>query len=311
MPRTVLAIAVGETTSTAPNPITTDPPPSGVRPYIQGLITGLNSKNYPIGNTASYVIDYRTCVGSQLDAFIAALPAPDAFFCMSTRVVESAYKRFHNNQSVPIIGVVSDHSSYDKSSNPNSNVCGFSARRYGKPSDLYNKFLQSFPGMTAIYALHDKDYSPSTRAFNAINALLPHGSQLNPLDVREGQDIQAALATVPGSAGVLVLPIDRCFGLASDIIQWSPAPTFWTAPDWVGLRHGVGAYGVSQKLCGQRMANKLAYIWDTGQMPDQRFEDAQDGDFSWVVSLTADAGRGRAPPAGMTLIRPERDRNKQ
>ena len=80
MPRKVLAIAVGETTTTSPNYITTDPPPSGVRPYIQGLITGLKNHNYQIGNTASYVIDYRTCPGSQLDAFIATLPTPDAFF---------------------------------------------------------------------------------------------------------------------------------------------------------------------------------------------------------------------------------------
>ena len=81
MPRTVLAIAVGEVPTNAPNPITTDPPPAGVRPYIQGLITGLKNHNYQIGNTGSYVIDYRTCPGSQLDdGFIATLPTPDAFF---------------------------------------------------------------------------------------------------------------------------------------------------------------------------------------------------------------------------------------
>jgi len=80
MPRTILAIAVGETKTASPNYITTDPPPSGVRPYIQGLITGLSNKNYTIGNTGSYVIDYRTCPGSQLDTFIASLPTPNAFF---------------------------------------------------------------------------------------------------------------------------------------------------------------------------------------------------------------------------------------
>lgn len=306
MPRTILAIAVGETKTASPNYITTDPPPSGVRPYIQGLITGLSNKNYTIGNTGSYVIDYRTCPGSQLDTFIASLPTPNAFFCMSTRVVESAYKTYHNNTSVPIIGVVSDHSHYDKGSNPNSNVCGFSAKRTGKPTDFYNNFLLAFPGRSAIYALHDKDYKPSKSLFDAINALLPQGSQLQALDAREGQDIQTALGSVPGTAGVLVLPIDRCFGLADNIIQWSPAPTFWTATDWVSSAPNVGAYGVSQQLCGLRMANKLAYIWDnSGQMPDPRFEDAQDSDFSWIASSTAGAQRaGVAPPAGLTVIVP-------
>jgi hypothetical protein len=308
MPRTILAVAVGEAPTNAPNPITTDPPPAGVRPYIQGLITGLKNHNYQIGNTASYVIDYRTCPGSQLDGFIATLPTPDAFFCMSTRVVESAYRNYRNNTSVPIIGVVSDHSPYDHGSNPNSNVCGFSAKRTGKPSDFYNKFLLSFPGRTAIYALHDQNYKPSRALFNAINALLPHGSQLQALDASEGQNLQNALAPVPPTAGVLVLPIDRCFGLATSIIQWSPAPTFWSAPDWANPANpNVGAYGVSQQLCGLRMANKLAYIWDnSGQMPVPRFEDAQDSDFSWVatyaVPLPLPAMAPVAPPAGLTVV---------
>jgi hypothetical protein len=302
MPRTVLAIAVGETQTALL--ITTNPPPSGVRPYIQGLITGLSNKNYTIGNTGSYVIDYRTCPGSQLDTLIASLSTPSAFFCMSTRVVESAYKKYHNNTSVPIIGVVSDHSPYDKGANPNSNVCGFSAKRTGKPTDFYNNFLLAFPGRSAIYAIHDRDYKPSKSLFDAINALLPHGSQLQALDAREGQDFLTPLGSVPGTAGVLVLPIDRCFGLADDIIRSSPAPTFWTAPDWVSSAPNVGAYGVSQQLCGQRMANKLAYIWDnSGQMPDPRFADAQDGDFSWIASSAGPAQRGgAAPPAGLTAI---------
>jgi len=52
--------------------------------------------------------------------------------------------------------------------------------------------------------------------------------------------------------------------------------------------------------------NKLAYIWDnSGQMPDPRFEDAQDSDFSWIASSTAGAQRaGVAPPAGLTVIAP-------
>jgi len=232
---------------------------------------------------------------------------------MSTRVVESAYKKYHNNASVPIIGVVSDHSHYDKGSNPNSNVCGFSAKRYGTPGQFYNDFLLSFPGMTAIYALHDKNYKPSVQGFNAINALLPGASQLQPLDASEGSDIRAELATVPAGTGVLVLPIDRCFGLAPNIIQWATVPTFWTATDWVSPGYNVGAYGVSQQLCGLRMANKLAYIWqNSGQMPDQRFEDAQSSDFAWVVSRAPGAAAiAVAPPAGMTLIEPERDRKRQ
>jgi hypothetical protein len=308
MAKTILAVAIGE----YPEQITinSDPPPAGVRPYIAGLIEGLRIANFKIGANADYLIDYNQCPASQLGAFFSRGHAVDAVFCMSTRVVDEALHPFGNNSNVAIVGVVSDYGKYAAT----TNLCGFSAQRFQTATDLYDRFLLTVPGLSDIYVLHQPAYNPSAQAYSRISAARPRGAKAVPIvDVSEGQapNITAALdsAHIPQTAGVLVLPIDRCFGAATAIIDWSKrsgVPTFWPVTDWVDTTFpcALGGYGVSQHLCGARMANKLAAFWANGNMPAQPFADCVASDFSWIASANAARSLGLTlgSPAGLTII---------
>jgi hypothetical protein len=316
-PYTILAVAIGESLFTSPTLINSDPAPSGVRPYIQGLINGLSYNKYTIGT--DYSIDYWECPASQLDTFFQSSPfqnltASTSVFCMSTRVVTSALKYLNN---IPIVGIVSDYGGYTA-----PNLCGFSAKRFQSALDCYNNFLATVSGLTTIYVLHDKDYPPSVKAL----ATLPNIPPAQQVDVREKvngvhNDIKKQLDNAgipPRTGGLLVLPIDRCFGAADNIINaWAcsnSVPTFWPVTDWVestAYPSALGGYGVDQELCGYRMADKLAYIWSHGgTMPPKLFADcvpglkANGGDFSFTASLNVaqKIGVKLGSPPGLNVI---------
>ncbi len=304
----ILAVAIGELAKQ--QIIKSDPAPSSIRPYIQGLINGLSEKNYAIG--AQYIIDYRECRASQLKALFQH-SSPKAVFCMSTRVVGVAAKRFSD---IPIIGVVSDYSQYSA----NKNVCGYSAKRFQTTPDGYDNFLKTIPALSAVYVLSEKNYLPSDNALGEIRKRHPQGTKFSPIevDVTEGRDIPKELdkQKFPSNAGLFVLPIDRCFGAADIILNWArdKMPTFWPVPDWVKCTKypcAVGGYGVSQELCGYHMAEKLAYIWsNNGALPAKRFDDcnqtliAAGGDLSWVASRHAAdrLGATLGSPSGLNII---------
>ena len=107
-----------------------------------------------------------------------------------------------------------DHSGY-----AHTNICGYSAKRVQQAPDCYRKFLLTAPGLTDVWVLHQPRYIPSQKAKGLIEASLG-GKILSFVDVTAPNDILAGLATVPGGMGVLVLPIDRCFGEADDIVKW-------------------------------------------------------------------------------------------
>jgi hypothetical protein len=303
MAKTILAVAIGE--STVKTTISGGPPPPGVRPYILGLIDGLGSRGLQAGAGADYVIDYNECKASQLAHLFAQAPAVDAVFCMSTRVVDQASAHFRD-PSIPIVGIVSDYSQYTA-----GNVCGYSAKRFQSALDLYNHFKSTVPGLGAVYVLHQPGYNPSSQAYNRINGSLGASAGALPfVDVTEGNDIKTALdnARIPRGAGLLVLPIDRCFGAAKIILQWSATnsiPTFWPVTDWVTstVPGALGGYGVSQRLCGEYMAKKLATFWSTG-MPAQRFDDCDPSDIAWVASREVAQGLGvtLGSPPGLHFV---------
>lgn len=307
MAKTILAVAIGE--SSVKTTISSDPPPAGVRPYIGGLITGLSNNKLKIGANADYQIDYNECPASQLQQFFARAHAADAVFCMSTRVVDEAVVPYGNNPNVAIVGVVSDYSKYAST----ANLCGFSAQRFQTATDLYDRFLLTVPSLSDIYVLHQPAYNPSAQAYGRISAARPGTKAVPFVDVSEGQapNIPAALNSVhiPRTAGVLVLPIDRCFGAAQAIIDWSErsgVPTFWPVTDWVDTTFpcALGGYGVPQHLCGMRMADKLAPFLANGRMPAQPFADCAPSDFAWVASANAARSLGitLGSPAGLTII---------
>jgi hypothetical protein len=306
-PKTIFAVAIGESLNppnlNPPIPINTDPPPAGVRPYIQGLITGLKNNGFAIGSGADYVISYQQCTDGELTKVFKGNPNPDVVFCMSIRVVKHAQPIY---RATPIVGVVSDHTAY-----AGTNITGFSAKRFQSALDGYNNFLKTVQRLTAIYVLHHSGHDPSINALKSIQQAYPAGPYApHVVPVKEGLNIIAELNrnNIPKTAGVFVLPVDRCFGEADDIISWQnqkQVPTFWPVTDWVnsGPSGALGGYGVPQDYCGQRMGAKVAFIWKNGgAIPP--FEDCKQTDLQWIASRNT-AGALQVTlgaPAGLTII---------
>jgi hypothetical protein len=261
----------------APNPDL-----SGVRPYIKGLVAWLANQTDPptpdnpltkfnIG--VDYQIDYRECdLASLPNVFMAAGAQADLLFCMSTSVARAAdsYVKANPPTTKPIVAIVSD----PFSETFGDNVCGASASRDRLVNHALKQFRKKNNNARNIFALHRAGYLPSTKASGWLGK-----KNVTLLPIADGDSIQTkiqdVLNTNPPIAklGFLVLPADRFFGAANDIVQWTGAkPTFWTTPDYPA--GSFGGYGFAQQLCGQFLAERVASIWtaqDAGApdpMPD-------------------------------------------
>jgi ABC-type uncharacterized transport system substrate-binding protein len=304
--RTILAVAVGEIELTVS--INTSPPPRYVRPYIKGLIAGLSNNGQTIGT--DYTIDYRECPVDKLDTYAFKNVAADVIFCMSTRVVDHVRKKIKDPP--PIVGVVSDYSKYKEG------IYGFSAKRFQTALACYNAFTASVPSLQSVYVLHDKDHGPSNEALKR----LPTSVQKIYIDDKDTPIPDAmtkAWDKVTVYAGILVLPVDRCFGAADAINGWgiaNNAPIFWPVTDWVysttsaNSPSALGGYGVSQEHCGEVMGGQVAAILSGNPPKKQPFVDAatyspattSNTDITWAVSqAVADAIEYKlGTPQGLT-----------
>lgn len=300
VPPTILAIAIGEVELTVS--ITVNPPPSFVRPYINGLVAGLSNNSKTIGK--DYTIDYRECpVGHLQDYAFNNWQAADVIFCMSQRVMKKAFDIMHPPHPLPelrpIVGVISDYAGYN---DPKKKIYGFSAKRFQTALACYNAFLATVPSLQSVYVLHDKNHPPS------VNALAQLPKTAIEIDVSDyntpiPQKLTAMWQGVTGFAGVLVLPIDRCFGAADAINGWginNQVPIFWPITDRVysttvpSQPSALGGYGVSQEHCGEVMGGQVASIL-SGAEPNPHFVDAvtyspattSNTDITWAASRAA------------------------
>jgi hypothetical protein len=300
---TILAVAVGENKVTYA--VNTDPPTDPVRPYIYGLIDELKKSGQIIGT--HYTIDYRECPWNDLNNYAFKNFAAQVAFCMSARVVDQAASIAAIR---PIVGVVSDYSGYG------ADIYGYSPQRVQTTLACYNHFFYSVPSLKTVYVLHDKDHKPS----NAALQMLP--STVTIIDVSKNTPkIPAELTRVwnkdhpsAQSTGILVLPVDRCFGAADAINAWgisNKVPIFWPVTDWVFATttdtkpSALGGYGVSQSYCGEVMGAKVATILQGGTpnppwVPANVDDPATDEntDINWAVSQAA------ANKTGTTLVNP-------
>jgi hypothetical protein len=303
--RTILAVAIGKPSN---NQVITAMPPatSLIRPYINGLISWLANQTskpdpdpdnplnkYDIGT--DYQIDYRECdLADVAGVFAAQGAAADLLFCMSTTVARAAYAY---TTTKPIVAIVSDPFSetyYD------ANVWGTSAGRDRLVRHALKQFRKKHtPKLTKIYALHRKDYPPSTKSIawlgNDKVKLWPVADTEN-IQVR----IQAAIDDPPTSAvkGFLILPADRFFGAAPDIVSWTGTkPTFWTTPDFpVNPVKSFGGYGYPQVICGQFMAERVAGIWTSQDAPVGNPVPLPDPKWTLIDPKTVDVRPGGAGP---------------
>ena len=303
--KTILAVAIGDEILPIA-PIATNPPPAAVRPYINGLIEVVPH----IGEDPGYVVNYYECPADYLGTLFAdqADTDPDLIFCMSVRVVEQAILQYPTK---PIVAVVSNHAPYD-----GTNVTGFSADRVDAAVAGYDNFWLTAPDLTAVHVLHHQRHTPSVAALARIQGNHPAGVRRAPNVVHVEEDkgnITDILNSkkIPRTAGVFVLPIDRCFGAHQEIITWqnnNQVPTFWPVTDWVDVtaRGAFGGYGVPQEYCGERMGLKVNAIWATpGVIP--AWEDCNPAtDFKWSASRRTAAALGvrLGNPEGLLIIPP-------
>jgi ABC-type uncharacterized transport system substrate-binding protein len=291
----IVAVAVGA--QAVNHPISATSVPSGVRPYIDGLIEGLAKRGYQPGT--HYQIDYRErpqpgfAKGS--DTFASKGQAPyDLIFAMSTTVARAAKDAA---RSTPIVGVVSDPRA-EKLSRV-KNFTGISARRSQSAGQCFEHFLATVPTLKRVHVLHKPGYGPSDRGLKLVKAAAKkRGVTVKTLGVSSTADIQKKLTALamrnskkPAEAGVLVLPVDVCLGAAQLIIELAQGkknlPVFFPVTDFVepGSKGALGGYGVPQRTCGMLMADYVDKIlWHSAQPSSLKVTEAGANDFEWVIS---------------------------
>ena len=265
-----------------------------VRPYLRGLIQGLNRRGYKIGDY--YEIDFRQRRPNALNnaAAFGTPVAGDVIFCMSTTVVKAAADLFPAtaNPPIPIVGVVSAPGVETNGATPPvrldqiANICGVSAKRSQTADTCFNNFYKTVPSLKEVKILHKTGYGPSEAAKTLVEgAAQPKGVTITPIAVTDAASVEAALDGLNErdpiwnpTVGIQVLPIDVCLAHAREIIDIAQGekklPTFFPVPDWVtsDVSSALGAYGVSQRTSGKLMAERVDAIWRNGdQVPTGTF----------------------------------------
>jgi ABC-type uncharacterized transport system substrate-binding protein len=289
--KTILAVAVGPTVDLS---IKSTQYPGTVRPYIKGLIAGLDTKGYKIG--ADYLIEYRQRTVNNLDAS-AFSGAKDMVFCMSTTVVHAAQS---HTKDVPIVGVVSDP--HEEGFDSVDYICGVSANRFQTAGTCLKHFLQVVSGLKELQVLHNRDNRPSQHAHDNAKKVAdahhpPIGWHVVPATsstaiVQHLQKLSRRQVANAPTDGIFVLPVDVNFGAAPDIIaaqNSSNLPAWFPTPDWVA--HGAfGGYGASQETCGKEMAERVDFAWTSGlPLPDPRWRPVDESAFEWFVNSSVAA----------------------
>jgi ABC-type uncharacterized transport system substrate-binding protein len=275
-----------------------------VRPYIEGLISGLTDLKRQLGT--DFEIDYRELEQQDLenaetaaDAF-KAKPGEknDLIFTMSTTALRAARGI---TESTPIVfPSVSDFKA--DGINLGNNATGVSARRSQSAGQCFERFLATVPALNEVRCLYKPGYPPGERALKLVNAAAKKQNiTIKTGAVRSHQDIEKAISAMttrdlkkPADMGILVLPVDLCLSAASIIIDLAQGqkkiPTFFPVTDWVkkGLPSALGAYGVPQRACGRLTGDYVDQIlWRNVTAGTLKVKDAPDDAFEWVVSREA------------------------
>ena len=293
------------------------------------MIAGLYNNGKAIGAAADYTIDYRECPVSHLVSYaLNNLAAADVVFCMSERVMNLVWHFMHPHPIPvppppvkPIVGVISDHSFFDGK----ADVYGYSAKRSQTAVACYNAFLATVPSLQSVYVLNDPSHGPSKAALGQLTKLIAGA-----IDVSNATTpIPTAITnywktgTVVGNPGILVLPIDRCFGAADAINLWgfnNQVPIFWPVTDRVyhttsvGQPSALGGYGVTQEHCGEVMGGQVAQVLWGRSPPSPQFVEAVTysptttafTDITWAASqaaaTAADISLVNPTPRGLTVL---------
>jgi ABC-type uncharacterized transport system substrate-binding protein len=249
-----------------------------VRPYIRGLVQGLDEFNAQLGQ--DYVITFRQRDASNLaGAFTNPSADPMVVVCMSTTVVKAAASAFPPGTGQPIVGMVSEPTA--EGVGTTANTCGVNAKRSQSADNCFKRFMRTVPTLTEVRVLHKANYGPSVRALSNVTTAAGNMNPpvtITPVTVTTAAQLKTELQnanlpqrdpdTQPATVGVQVLPVDVCLGNAQEIIDFVQGekglPVFFPVPDWVrpDATGALGAYGVPQRRCGMMMAEQVKAIWD-------------------------------------------------
>jgi len=277
---------------------------SEVRPYIAGLIKGLDERRHTIGT--DYVISYKERAPANFrEAIETGLKEAEQnsekplIFAMSTTTLKAAMAA---STKVPIV--------FPSISDPEAdgvarggNATGVSAKRTQTVGECLAGFKATVPSLTVVHVLRRRDYAPGVRAQRYLE---PSGRAANvtllPADVASLQEIEQKLRnmtqTGPEGApqqGVLVSPNDLLFAAAERIIeicQERMLPTFFSVTDWVRKDppSALAGYGIPQKECGRLAARHVHEIWENeGSVAQVAITDVEPAQFVWAISKNAAA----------------------
>ena len=283
-----------------------------VRPYLRGLVQGLNRRNHQLGK--DYIIHFR----QRRDVTTAGtfdLPHPSdpcLVFCTSTTVVRAAASVFPPTvpapgSPIPIVGIVSEPGPppTGEGFDTIANICGVSAKRSQTADECFNRFFRTVPTIKQLKVLHKPGYGPSIRALSLVQAAATaKGVTATQMDASSVAQLESALDGLTErdpdkdpdpTVGVQILPVDLFLGHAQEIIDLvqgeKKLPTFFPVPDWVkpDVSSALGAYGVSQRRCGQLMAERVDAIWKANNTVPAagRWVFAPEEAFEFVASAAA------------------------
>jgi hypothetical protein len=184
---------------------------------------------------------------------------------MSTSVGDAAVDYLESNTQTSNVVVMSSH----EDNFEQSYVEVVSATRPKLIKDCLDKFQSKFANRT-YYALHRVDNFASVDALRKIKSqikLVPVKDTENPVTIVQNLEPAKDRNTM----GLLVLPADRFFAVASDIVTAAgQMATYWTTPDWPTPNALSGAYGYRQGICGRYMAERVACFWRGLNQPAQK-----------------------------------------
>jgi hypothetical protein len=274
MANKIRAVAIGNNDDWT-SESTADAIPTYVRPYVNGLITWLalaaGQKSHPQNNRANkfdrgtgatdYKIEYKERDADDLADAFQGVTNDYVLFCMSTSVGDAAVEYMEANNVTAKMVVISSH---EDNFDPPIEVV--SATRPQLIKRCLQRFRLKFPNRT-YYALHRVGNFASEDALRKIRArvtVVPVLDTDDPATIVE--DLQP-----DGTMGLLVLPADRFFAVASEIVTAAgQMATYWTTPDWPPPNALSGAHGYRQAICGQYMAERVACFWQGLNQPNQK-----------------------------------------
>jgi ABC-type uncharacterized transport system substrate-binding protein len=272
-----------------------------VRPYVGGLVAGLERLGHLLGDDFEIVYRERsqTIFDQQESAEKAFETSVDLIFAMSTTVLRAGVNA---PGSVPFVYASVSDVIADKIMVEKKIVAGVNARRTETIGDCLRRFVATVPTLKTVHYLTKDGYPPGDRAWAKVEAAAKDLSQrINRISVTSQDDIMRRLQELPARAldqevseGTLVGPVDTCLSAVPLIISISQGaknlPVFLPVRDWVKpeLPSALGSYGVSQDTCGRLAAKHVDnMLWPHSGPTFDPVTKAPDSAIEWVTSTAA------------------------